>query len=33
MRRILGLAQLPLELDMNERLTLLDEAYEQIMHR
>ncbi len=32
MRRMLGLAQLPLELDLNERLTLLDEAYELILH-
>jgi 5-methylthioribose kinase len=31
-RRIIGLAQLPLQLDMNERLELLDEAYELVMN-
>lgn len=31
-RRIIGLAQLPLELNLGERLSLLDEAYELVMH-
>lgn len=31
-RRILGLAQLPLELDLKERLALLDEAYELVVN-
>ena len=31
-RRILGLAQLPLELDLKERLELLDEAYELVIN-
>lgn len=31
-RRLLGLAQLPLELDINERLELLDEAYELVIN-
>lgn len=31
-RRILGLAQLPLELNLNERLALLDEAYELVVN-
>lgn len=32
MRRMLGLAQLPLDLDLKERLALLDEAYELIIN-
>lgn len=31
-RRLIGLAQLPLELSLKERLELLDEAYELVMH-
>lgn len=31
-RRIIGLAQLPLELSLNERLDLLDEAYELVVN-
>ncbi|MGB0916090.1 MAG: phosphotransferase [Flavobacteriales bacterium] len=31
-RRLIGLAQLPLELDLNERLDLLDEAYDLVIH-
>lgn len=31
-RRLLGLAQLPLELDLRERLELLDEAYELVLN-
>lgn len=31
-RRIIGLAQLPLDLGLGERLTLLDEAYELVMN-
>lgn len=31
-RRLLGLAQLPLELDLKERLVLLDEAYELVIN-
>ena len=31
-RRLLGLAQLPLELDLKERLALLDEAYELVLN-
>jgi len=31
-RRLLGLAQLPLELDLKERLELLDEAYELVLN-
>ncbi|MCF8276547.1 MAG: phosphotransferase [Flavobacteriales bacterium] len=32
MRRLIGLAQLPLELDLKERLEMLDEAYENVMN-
>lgn len=31
-RRLIGLAQLPLELELNERLELLDEAYELVIN-
>ncbi|MDP6909125.1 MAG: phosphotransferase, partial [Flavobacteriales bacterium] len=31
-RRIIGLAQLPLDLDLKERLDLLDEAYELVVN-
>lgn len=32
MRRLIGLAQLPLELDLQERLDMLDEAYNLVIH-